>query len=66
MEWKYKEISLESFLKADDKMTIEEKLNKYGAEGWELVGVIKTPETGIGWVPKGGEESIIFKKPVTV
>lgn len=65
MEWEYKEILIDSFLKPDDKLTIEEKLNKYGADGWELVGVIQRSQIGVGWLPKGEGDSIIFKKPVT-
>ncbi|NOV80274.1 DUF4177 domain-containing protein [Clostridium saccharobutylicum] len=48
MIWQYKVFSVEHFLNSDKDLTMEEKLNKYGADGWELVGVLEKPSTGLG------------------
>lgn len=66
MEWKYKELPIDSFLKSDANLTIEEKLNKYGSDGWELACIIQKPQVGVGWLSKGDSDVIILKKSVTV
>lgn len=65
MMWQYKVFSVEHFLNSDKDLTMEEKLNKYGADGWELVGVLEKPYTGLGNPPEAlDRESIVFKKAI--
>ncbi|AYD39563.1 DUF4177 domain-containing protein [Clostridium fermenticellae] len=65
MVWKYKMFTLDHFLNSDENLTMEEKLNKYGEDGWELVGVLERPFTGLGNPPKCLDmNSIVFKKAV--
>ncbi|WP_238903412.1 DUF4177 domain-containing protein [Clostridium sp. YIM B02506] len=61
-EWKYKVFTLDKFMSIDNNLTLEEKLNKYGQDGWELVGVINKQTQSLG-VPSGiDSDSIILKK----
>jgi hypothetical protein len=66
MKWEYKVITVDQFLSLDESLTIEEKLNKYGADGWELVGVLQKPYTTLGNPPKLECDSVVFKKAVSV
>lgn len=65
MKWEYKIFSMEHFLSEDSNLTVEEQLNKYGEEGWELVGVLEKPYTTLGNGPKLDSNSIVFKKQAT-
>lgn len=64
MKWQYKVFEIDQFLNSDKNLTLEEKLNKYGEDGWELVGVVEKPPVGVGWLPKIDSDSIVFKKAV--
>ncbi|WP_315122369.1 DUF4177 domain-containing protein [uncultured Clostridium sp.] len=64
MKWEYKVFELRHFLSLDKNSTIEEELNKYGEDGWELVGVLQKPYTTLGNPPKLDSDSIVFKKAV--
>ena len=56
---------IESFGEIIQDLTLEEKLNKYGSDGWELVGVLEKPATGLGNPPESlDRESIVFKKAI--
>jgi hypothetical protein len=63
MMWKYKVFTVDHFLSTDKDSTIEEQLNKYGADGWELVGVLQRIHT-IGKPTKIDSDSIVFKKAI--
>ncbi|RMD00275.1 DUF4177 domain-containing protein [Clostridium autoethanogenum] len=63
MVWKYKTFTVDHFMSLDKNLTLEEKLNKYGAEGWELVGILQKPFAGLGNPPKYlNVDTIVFKK----
>ncbi|WPC39984.1 DUF4177 domain-containing protein [Clostridium sp. JS66] len=63
MTWQYKVFTVDHFLNSDENLTMEEKLNKYGEEGWELVGMLQKPFSSPGNSPKYLEEdSIVLKK----
>jgi hypothetical protein len=64
MVWEYKVFTVDHFLSSDENLTIEEKLNKYGADGWELIGVLQKPYTTLGNPPKLDSDSIVFKKAI--
>ncbi|GAA0719160.1 hypothetical protein GCM10008905_06820 [Clostridium malenominatum] len=64
MKWEYKMFTLDHFLSSDSNLTIEEQLNKYGEEGWELVGILEKPYTTLGIQPRLDSNSIVFKKSV--
>jgi len=64
MKWEYKTFTVDHFLSLDSELTIEEKLNKYGEDGWELIGVLERPYNTLGNPSKLDSDSIVFKKPV--
>ena len=41
MEWEYKVFTVDHFLSSQENLSIEGVLNKYGKEGWELVGILQ-------------------------
>ncbi|WP_027622973.1 DUF4177 domain-containing protein [Clostridium lundense] len=45
MKWEYKAFSVDHFLSSDSELTVEEQLNKYGEQGWELAGTLEKPST---------------------
>ncbi|WP_238881837.1 DUF4177 domain-containing protein [Clostridium sp. YIM B02551] len=61
-EWKYKVFTVDKFISMDSDLSLEEELNKYGEEGWELVGIIQKPITSLGKPSKLNDNSIVFKK----
>lgn len=64
MKWEYKVFTVDHFLSSDSNLTIEENLNQYGEDGWELVGVLKEASTTLGNPSKLDSDSIVFKKGV--
>lgn len=62
MQWEYKVLTMDHFLNSESGLTLEEELNKYGVQGWELVGVMEKPFDTLGVPPKLDSNSIIFKK----
>lgn len=64
MTWEYKVFTVDHFQSIDENLTIEEKLNKYGSDGWELIGVLKKPHVTLGNPSKLDSDSIVFKKAI--
>ena len=64
MKWEYKVLTVDHFIAQDAKLTVEETLNKYGEDGWELVGVLEKPYTTLGNAPKLDSNSIVFKRQI--
>lgn len=64
MKWEYKVFTVDNFLNIDSDLAIEEKLNKYGEDGWELVGLLQRSNTTLGYSPKLDNDSIAFKRQV--
>jgi len=66
MNWEYKVIKVENITKFTETIKLQEELNNYGKEGWELVGFIYPPQIGAGWMPKVDIDSVIFKRQVVL
>jgi hypothetical protein len=66
MIWEYKIINVEDISKFSDSIKLQEELNNYGKEGWELVGFFYPPQIGLGWVSKLDIDSIIFKRQIVI
>ena len=64
MEWEYKVIKTQDISKLTESTILQEELNNYGKQGWELVGFAFPPQVGNGWMPKLETESAIFKRLV--
>jgi hypothetical protein len=64
MEWEYKVINIENFSKFNETQILQDELNKYGKEGWELVGFFYPPQIGVGWLTKLDNNSVIFKRGI--
>ncbi|NLK97691.1 DUF4177 domain-containing protein [Defluviitalea saccharophila] len=66
MKWEYKVVGIHSVQGLGDPSNLQDELNNYGKEGWELIGVMKKPHEGIGWNPQPDEGSVVFKRAVSV
>lgn len=62
MKWEYKVIEINSIKNLGDPDKLQEELNNYGNEGWELIGDLTKPHEGVGWNPKLDDGSVIFKR----
>ncbi|CAB1253710.1 MULTISPECIES: DUF4177 domain-containing protein [Clostridium] len=62
MEWEYKVFTVDHFLSSQENLSIEELLNKYGKEGWELVGILQNLYKTLGKSSKLDSDLIVFKK----
>lgn len=65
MKWEYKVIEMNSMKNLGDSEKLQEELNSYGNEEWELVGVLTKTHEGVGWTPKPDDGSVIFKRIVS-
>jgi len=62
MKYEYKVIKITSIKGLGNSEELQKELNDYGNSGWELVGGLKKPHEGVGWIPKEDEGSVIFKR----
>lgn len=63
MQWEYRTFAARITGAATDSAQIEQQLNEYGAEGWELVSVIGTESTFLG-TGRTGTMVAFFKRPL--
>jgi hypothetical protein len=61
-EWQYKVFTVDEFINAVNGATIEDKLNEYGKDGWELVGIMPKKTQSLGNSSKLPEDSVVLKK----
>ncbi|MBV4436853.1 DUF4177 domain-containing protein [Clostridium tyrobutyricum] len=64
MKWEYKVFTLEHFYSLNKGLDVEETLNNYGKNGWELVGVLQKHNPTLGVSCKLDSDSIVFKRQV--
>lgn len=62
MVWEYKVIKVGTIMKSGESEEFLNELDKFGIDGWELVGIFEKPQTGIGWLPKTEEPLVVFKR----
>ena len=62
MNWEYKTESLDYFQSSGQGRTIEEQLNSYGNEGWELVTMIRGETATVGNPPRINGSILVFKR----
>lgn len=62
MKWEYNVVKVEKFSEFTETMKLQEELNSYGKEGWELVGFFYPNQIGVGLEPKLDVDSAIFKR----
>ncbi|MCI1945516.1 DUF4177 domain-containing protein [Clostridium luticellarii] len=62
MEWKYKVFTVDHFLNSQRNLSIEELLNNYEKDGWELVGTLQSLCKTLGKPSKLDSDLIVFKK----
>ena len=62
MKWEYKTESLDHFQSSGQGSTIEEQLNNYGNEGWELVTTLRGNTATVGNPPKIDSSILVFKR----
>lgn len=62
MKWEYKTESLDHFQSSGHGSTVEEQLNSYGNEGWELVTMIRGETATVGNPPRINGSTLIFKR----
>ncbi|WP_238905454.1 MULTISPECIES: DUF4177 domain-containing protein [Clostridium] len=61
-KWEYKVIGLDNALETRHAVEIEERLNKLGEEGWELVHVLDQVDARWGNQPKVECNFIMMKR----
>ena len=66
MKWEYKTFTVDDFVSSDTNLTIEEQLNKYGENGWELMGALPKVHATVGNPSRLYTDMIVFKKPSTI
>ena len=66
MMWEYKVIDIKTIAKFSEPIKLQEELNNYGKEGWELVEFAYPPQIGVGWVSKLDIDSVIFKRQILI
>ncbi|WP_129595915.1 DUF4177 domain-containing protein [Anaerophilus nitritogenes] len=64
MKWEYKVVEINSMQNIGDHSNLQNELNNYGEEGWELIGILKKPHVGVGWIPKSEDGSVVFKREI--
>ena len=64
MKWEYKIINTGDFAKFTKTDELQEELNRYGQDGWELVDFVYPTQPGEGWEPKLDIDSVIFKRQI--
>lgn len=62
MEWEYKVINDKDISKFSEPIKLQEELNNYGKEGWEVVSFVYPPQIGEGWMPRLDINSVVFKR----
>ncbi len=62
MEWEYKVVKFETISNLKEPSKLQEELNNYGKEGWELVSIFYPPNIGEGWMPQLYSYSLVFKR----
>ncbi len=66
MKWEYKVIEINSIKNLGSPINLQNELNNYGEEEWELVGILKKPHEGVGWNTSPDEGSVIFKRSLAI
>jgi Domain of unknown function (DUF4177) len=61
-EWQYKVFTVDEFINTGNGGTIEDKLNEYGKDGWELAGIMPKKTQSLGNSSKLPEDSVVLKK----
>lgn len=61
-KWEYKVKGIDAILEADDDIDLEKKLNSYGEDGWELVGILDQVNSGWGSQPRVDTNLILLKR----
>ncbi len=64
MKWEYKTIEIDKLEGFKDTTKLQEELNSYGAEGWELITVLQPQQVGEGWLPKIHNDVVTFKRKI--
>jgi hypothetical protein len=64
MKWEYMVIRVKEIPRFNDTIRLQEELNNFGEQGWELVEFAFPPQIGSGWMSKQDIDSVIFKRQV--
>lgn len=62
IKWEYKVFGVNSIISAKEDFKLEKKLNEFGEEGWELVGILDQVDSGFGYQPRVDCNLILFKR----
>ncbi|MHC1748422.1 MAG: DUF4177 domain-containing protein [Cellulosilyticaceae bacterium] len=62
MEWEYKVLTTDQFVSEQKDLNVQQQLNMYGKEGWELVGSLDRTYPPMGTPSKLDQNSIVFKR----
>jgi hypothetical protein len=64
MKWEYKILKAGEVSNFNNSVKLQEELNNYGMEGWELVNFVYPEQKGKGWEPAKDLNSVIFKRQI--
>lgn len=62
IKWEYKVFGVNSIISANEDYKLEKKLNEFGEDGWELVGILDQVDSGFGYQPRVDCNLILFKR----
>ncbi len=64
MKWEYNVIKSEEILQSNDITKSQRVLNKYGDDGWELVGPLQQAQKNDGWITGSDSDFAVFKRVI--
>lgn len=63
-KWEYHVLGINNIMEAGDSTTLREELNKWGAEGWELINIVPQVDSHWGSQPRVEHNIFVFKRRV--
>lgn len=62
MKWEYKIVQILDNEGLNNLTKLQDELNKYGLDGWELVEVLRKSPNGVGWLSNTEENFMVLKR----
>jgi hypothetical protein len=62
MKWEYKIIQIEDNDGLNNLVKLQNDLNKYGSDGWEVVEILRQAPKGVGWLANTEKNALVLKR----